>query len=112
MSSTIRRCPARQLHNAEMEYKTLGNTGLLVSNLCLGTMTFHGAEGIWKAIGAVDQHGADELVKASLDAGINFFDTADVYSDGGSEETLGRSLKNLCIPRKDVVIATKVFGRV
>ena len=95
-----------------MEYKTLGNTGLLVSNLCLGTMTFHGGEGLWKAIGNVDQAGADVLIKASVDAGINFFDTADVYSEGESEKTLGQSLKNLNIARKDVVIATKVFGRV
>jgi aryl-alcohol dehydrogenase-like predicted oxidoreductase len=95
-----------------MEYKTLGNTGLLVSNLCLGTMTFSSGEGIWKAIGGVDQAGADELIKASIDAGINFFDTADVYSDGESEKTLGRSLKNLNIARKDVVLATKVYGRV
>jgi aryl-alcohol dehydrogenase-like predicted oxidoreductase len=95
-----------------MEYKTLGNTGLLVSNLCLGTMTFSSSEGIWKAIGGVDQKGAEELIKASIQAGINFFDTADVYSDGESEKTLGQSLKNLNIARKDVVIATKVFGRV
>jgi aryl-alcohol dehydrogenase-like predicted oxidoreductase len=95
-----------------MDYKTLGNTGLLVSNLCFGTMTFSGNTGIWKAIGSVDQAGADELVKASLDAGINFFDTADVYAEGESEKTLGQSLRNLDIARKDVVIATKVFGRV
>jgi aryl-alcohol dehydrogenase-like predicted oxidoreductase len=95
-----------------MEYKTLGNTGLLVSNLCLGTMTFSGGEGIWKAIGSVDQKGADELIKASIDAGINFFETADVYSEGESEKTLGQSLRNLNIARKDVVLATKVFGRV
>jgi aryl-alcohol dehydrogenase-like predicted oxidoreductase len=95
-----------------MEYKTLGNTGLLVSKLCLGTMTFSSSEGIWKAIGGVDQKGAEELIKASIQAGINFFDTADVYSDGESEKTLGQSLKNLNIARKDVVIATKVFGRV
>jgi aryl-alcohol dehydrogenase-like predicted oxidoreductase len=94
-----------------MQYKTLGNTGLLVSNLCLGTMTFSGGEGFWKAIGAVDQKGADELIKASVDAGINFFDTADVYSEGESEKTLGQSLRNLNIPRNDVVVATKVFGR-
>lgn len=95
-----------------MQYKTLGNTGLLVSTLCLGTMTFHGSEGIWKAIGTVDQAGADELIKASIEAGINFFDTADVYSEGESEKTLGQSLRNLNIARKDVVIATKVFSRV
>jgi aryl-alcohol dehydrogenase-like predicted oxidoreductase len=95
-----------------MEYKALGNTGLLVSNLCLGTMTFHGGEGFWKAIGSVNQAGADQLIKASIEAGINFFDTADVYSDGESEKVLGQSLKNLNIARKDVVLATKVFGRV
>jgi len=94
-----------------MEYKTLGNTGLLVSKLCFGTMTFHGGSGMFQAIGKVDQAGADDLIKASVDAGINFFDTADVYSEGESEKTLGQSLKNLNIARKDVVIATKVYGR-
>jgi aryl-alcohol dehydrogenase-like predicted oxidoreductase len=95
-----------------MKYKTLGDTGLLVSTLCFGTMTFHGGQGFWKAIGNVDQGGADELIKASIDAGINFFDTADVYSEGESEKSLGQSLKNLKVARKDVVLATKVFGRV
>ena len=95
-----------------MQYKTLGDTGLLVSQLCFGCMTFHGGTGMFKAIGAVDQPTADTLVKSSIDAGINFFDTADVYSEGESEKTLGQSLKNLNIARKDVVIATKVFGRV
>ena len=94
-----------------MQYKTLGDTGLLVSTLCYGTMTFHGGQGIWKAIGNTDQAGADALIKACIDAGINFFDTADVYSEGESEKILGQSLKNLNIARKDVVIATKVFGR-
>ena len=95
-----------------MEYKTLGNTGLLVSRLCLGTMTFSGGEDFYKVIGTVDQKGADELVKVAFADGINFFDTADVYSDGESEKTLGHSLKNLNISRKDVVLATKVYGRV
>jgi aryl-alcohol dehydrogenase-like predicted oxidoreductase len=95
-----------------VRYKTLGNTGLLVSELCLGCMTFHGGSGMWKSIGNVDQTGADELVKTSIDAGINFFDTADVYSEGESERTLGQSFKNLGTARRDVVIATKVFGRV
>jgi aryl-alcohol dehydrogenase-like predicted oxidoreductase len=95
-----------------VQYKTLGNTGLLVSTLCFGTMTFHGGEGFWKNIGTVDQSGANDLVKASIDAGINFFDTADVYSEGESEKALGQSLKTLNIARKDVVIATKVYGRV
>jgi aryl-alcohol dehydrogenase-like predicted oxidoreductase len=94
-----------------MEYKTLGNTGLLVSTLCLGCMTFHGGSGFWQKVGTVDQAGADDLVKSSIDAGINFFDTADVYSEGESEKTLGQSLKNLNIARKDVVIASKVYGR-
>src|SRR5439155_24744452 len=58
------------------------------------------------------QAGADQLVKASLDAGVNFIDTADTYSEGESEKILGQSLKNLNIARKDVVIATKVFSRV
>jgi len=94
-----------------MKYKTLGNTGLLVSQLCLGTMTFSGGSGVYKHIGNVDQAGADELIKASIDAGINFFDTADVYSDGESESTLGQSFKNLGIARKDYVLATKVYSR-
>src|SRR6476659_3551055 len=75
-------------------------------------MTFNGGEGFWKAIGTVDQAGADEIIKAAIEAGINFFDTADVYSEGESEKTLGQSLKNLNIARKDVVLATKVYGRV
>ena len=75
-------------------------------------MTFSGGQGFWKAIGTVDQAGAEVLVKKCVDAGINFFDTADVYSEGDSERMLGQALKNLKIPRKDIVIATKVFGRV
>jgi aryl-alcohol dehydrogenase-like predicted oxidoreductase len=94
-----------------MQYNQLGNTGLIVSDLCLGTMTFHGGSSFWKAIGTQDQATADSLIQASLEAGINFYDTADVYSEGESERTLGQSLKNLNIARKDVVIATKVFGR-
>jgi aryl-alcohol dehydrogenase-like predicted oxidoreductase len=74
-------------------------------------MTFHGGSGMFRAIGTVDQTGADQLVKASIDNGINFFDTADVYSEGESEKALGQSLKNLSIPRHQVVIATKVYGR-
>lgn len=94
-----------------MEYNTLGNTGLLVSQLCLGAMTFGGNGGIWEAIGNLDQAGVDELVKASVNAGINFIDTADIYAEGRSELLLGQSLKNLGLQRSDVVIATKVAGR-
>ena len=95
-----------------MEYATLGNTGLLISKLCFGTMTFGDGRGLFKAISAVGQAGADELVKTSIDGGINFFDTADNYTEGESETILGQSLKNLNIARKDVVIATKVYSRV
>jgi aryl-alcohol dehydrogenase-like predicted oxidoreductase len=95
-----------------MEYATLGNTGLLVSKLCFGTMTFGDGRGLFKAISIVGQAGADELIKTSIDRGINFFDTADNYTEGESESILGQSLKNLNIARKDVVIATKVYSRV
>jgi aryl-alcohol dehydrogenase-like predicted oxidoreductase len=95
-----------------MKFATLGNTGLLVSKLCFGTMTFGDGRGMFKAIGAVGQAAADELVKTSIESGINFFDTADVYTEGESEKILGQSLKNLKIARQNVVIATKVYGRV
>src|SRR5271156_1558720 len=95
-----------------MEYATLGNTGLLVSKLCFGTMTFGDGRGLFKALSSVGQAEADELVKTSIDGGINFFDTADNYTEGESEKILGQSLKNLNIARKDVVIATKVYSRV
>jgi len=75
-------------------------------------MTFGDGRGLFKAISAVDQVGADELVKAAIDGGINFFDTADNYTEGESEKILGQSLKNLNIARRDVVIATKVYSRV
>jgi aryl-alcohol dehydrogenase-like predicted oxidoreductase len=94
-----------------MEYATLGNTGLLVSRLCLGTMTFGSGKGLFKGISSVDQPGADALVKTAIDGGINFFDTADNYTEGESEQILGQSMKNLGIARKDVVIATKVYSR-
>jgi aryl-alcohol dehydrogenase-like predicted oxidoreductase len=95
-----------------MQYTTLGNTGLIVSRMCLGTMTFGGGEGMYGVIGKVDQNGADQLVKGAMDQGVNFFDTADVYSEGVSEKTVGQSFKNLNIPRNEIVLATKVFSRV
>jgi aryl-alcohol dehydrogenase-like predicted oxidoreductase len=94
-----------------MQYNTLGHTGLLVSELCLGTMTFSTAEGMWKHISGVEQNLADELLKLSVDAGINFIDTADVYSNGESEKVLAQSIANLGIARRDLVIATKGYGR-
>jgi aryl-alcohol dehydrogenase-like predicted oxidoreductase len=93
-----------------MRYHSLGRTGLFVSELCLGTMTFGSAEGMWAAIGALPQADAERLIGQALDAGINFIDTADVYSAGSSEQITGQALKNLKIPRDDVVVATKVFG--
>ncbi|PHN04774.1 aldo/keto reductase [Flavilitoribacter nigricans] len=92
-----------------MKYNILGNTGLLVSELCLGTMTF-GGRGFWTAIGELDQKPVDELVKRSVDAGINFIDTANVYSEGLSEEMTGKAIRNLGLDRKSLVIATKVRG--
>ena len=93
-----------------MRNHRLGRTGLFVSELCLGTMTFGGSEGIWGKIGDLDQGAAERLVGQALDAGINFIDTADVYSGGVSEQITGQALKNLKIPRESVVVATKVFG--
>ena len=93
-----------------MRHHPLGHTGLFVSELCLGTMTFGGGEGIWSQIGDVQQADAERLVGAALDAGINFIDTADVYSGGLSEQITGQALKNLKIPRESVIVATKAFS--
>ena len=90
-----------------MKYNQLGRTGLLVSELCFGTMTF-GGKGFWTVIGQLPQAAADNLVARVLDAGVNFFDTADIYSEGESEKILGNALGKR---RKDVVLATKVNGR-
>lgn len=93
-----------------MKLKPLGRTGLFVSELCLGTMTFGGSDGIWSQIGQLQQPDAERLVGTALDAGINFLDTADVYADGRSEEITGQALRNLKVPREQVVVASKVFG--
>lgn len=90
-----------------MKYKQLGRTGLLVSELCFGTMTFAG-RGFWKVVGQQPQETADNLIAKALDAGINFFDTANIYSEGESEKMLGKALGKR---RKEVVVATKVRGR-
>ena len=76
-----------------MKYNILGNTGLFVSELCFGTMTF-GAKGRFKAVGGVDQKGADALMKQVIESGVNFIDTANVYSEGLSEEITGKAIKN------------------
>jgi aryl-alcohol dehydrogenase-like predicted oxidoreductase len=91
-----------------MRYSTLGRTGLFVSELCFGTMTFGGKGGIWEKIGHTAQEEADRLTGLALDAGINFVDTADIYSEGESERILGRALG---ARRKDIVLASKVRGR-
>jgi aryl-alcohol dehydrogenase-like predicted oxidoreductase len=93
-----------------MRYNFLGNTGLVVSELCFGTMTF-GGKGIWEAIGKIQQQEVNDLMKVVVDSGINFIDTANVYSYGESEKLLGQSIKDLGLNRKELVIATKVRGR-
>jgi aryl-alcohol dehydrogenase-like predicted oxidoreductase len=93
-----------------MRIHPLGRTGLFVSELCLGTMTFGGSTGIWAQIGDLGQADAERLIGQAIDAGINFIDTADVYAGGVSEQMTGQALKNLKVPREHVVVATKVFG--
>jgi aryl-alcohol dehydrogenase-like predicted oxidoreductase len=94
-----------------MRYRPLGRTGQFVSEICLGTMTFSGGVGFWRAIGALDQASSTGLVGRAIEAGVNFFDTANVYSEGQSEIQLGQALRDLKVKREDVIIATKVRGR-
>lgn len=91
-----------------MKYKRLGGTGLLVSELCMGTMTFGGKDPVSMAMGALGKDKAGRLIDMALDAGINFFDTANVYGEGESERILGEALRS---KRHDVVIATKIGFR-
>src|SRR5438309_804430 len=92
-----------------MQYTRLGDTGLIVSRLAFGAMTFGSAQGtIFEGISKVDQKLANDLIAKALDAGINHFNTADVYTNGQSEEFLGKALG---ARRKDVVISTKVGFR-
>lgn len=93
-----------------MQYRQLGASGLFVSELCLGTMTF-GGKGLWANMGSLDAAEAQELIARALEAGINFIDTADVYSFGASEEMVGQALRALAVPRDEVVIATKVCAQ-
>lgn len=94
-----------------MKYNFLGNTGVVVSELCFGTMTFGGKGGIWENIGSSQQQEVNELMKVVVDSGINFIDTANVYSFGESERLLGQSIKDVGLNRNELVIATKVRGR-
>ena len=90
-----------------MKYRLLGRTGLYVSELCLGTMTF-GDQGFWKVMGGLGQEAVTTLVKQAFDAGVNFIDTANVYSMGLSETLTGAAIKGL--PRDEIVVATKAYG--
>jgi aryl-alcohol dehydrogenase-like predicted oxidoreductase len=93
-----------------MRYNVLGTTGLYVSELCLGAMTF-GGKGFWEVVGKLGSKEVEGLVGTALDAGVNFIDTADVYSEGESERLTGGALAALGRPREQVVVATKVRGR-
>jgi aryl-alcohol dehydrogenase-like predicted oxidoreductase len=93
-----------------VKLKTLGRTGLVVSEVCLGAMTFGGA-GFWKVVGTLGESAVDRIVGSALDAGVNFIDTANVYSEGESETLVGGALRRLGRPRDTVVVATKVRGR-
>ena len=97
-----------RLYNPTMKFRQLADTGVLVSELCLGAMTFGGRGQQWQVIGGLDQSEVHAIVHHALDAGINFIDTANVYSGGESETLLGRALG---ARRHDVVLATKVRGR-
>lgn len=92
-----------------MKYRLLGRTGLYVSEMCLGTMTF-GDQGFWKVMGGLGQDAVNTLVKQAFDAGVNFIDTANVYSIGLSETLTGEAIKSLGLPRDEIVVATKAFG--
>jgi aryl-alcohol dehydrogenase-like predicted oxidoreductase len=94
-----------------MRMKKLGATGLVVSEICLGTMTFSTGEGFWGPIGNTDQASATGIVKSAFEHGVNFIDTADVYSFGIAETMTGQALKTLALPRDQFVLATKVLGR-
>ncbi len=94
-----------------MRYRQLGNTGMFVSEICLGTMTFGGQGSFYEKVGNLGQKEATAIVARALEAGVNFIDTADVYSTGLSETLLGKALKDIGAKRSDVVVATKVYGR-
>ncbi|MFB9864569.1 aldo/keto reductase [Rufibacter immobilis] len=96
-----------------MNYNFLSDTGVLVSELCLGAMTFGGGDnaGMWSQIGKLQQDEVNSLLRTAADAGINFIDTANVYSFGQSEQLLGEGLKQVGLNRNDLFIATKVRGK-
>ena len=91
-----------------MEYVQLGKSNLKVSKLCLGCMSFGKTSEKWPWV--LNQEETDQMIKKALDLGINFFDTANVYSDGSSETFIGNSFKKFVKNRKDIVVATKVYN--
>jgi 1-deoxyxylulose-5-phosphate synthase len=91
----------------QMEYAKLGNTGLDVSRVCLGTMGFGVPSERWPQKWVIDEEKSRPIIKKALELGINFFDTANVYSDGMSEEFVGRALRDFA-NRDEIVLATKV----
>ncbi len=93
-----------------MRYRLLGKTGVYVSELCLGAMTF-GGKGFWEVIGKLGANDVQAMIGSALDAGVNFIDTANVYSEGESEKLVGQALAALARPRDQVVVATKCRGR-
>lgn len=92
-----------------MKYRLLGRTGLYVSELCLGTMTY-GGDGFWNVMGQVQQPEVTQQVKVAFEAGVNFIDTANVYSLGRSEQLVGQAIKDLALPRNQLIVATKATG--
>jgi len=90
-----------------MDYVKLGSAGLKVSRICLGTMTYGSKK--WREW-VLDEEESRPFIRRALELGINFFDTADMYSVGASEEVLGRALRDFGPPRDQVVVATKVFN--
>ena len=94
-----------------MKYNQMGRTGLFVSEICLGTMTFSGENFFGGVIGTLDQKASTKLVEKCVAAGVNFIDTADAYSAGQSEVMTGQALRDLGIRRSEIVLATKVFAR-
>ena len=93
-----------------MEYIRFGSTGLKVSRICLGCMSYGGPTERWPW--ALDEEHSLPFIQRALDSGVNFFDTANVYSNGASEKILGRALRDFAVSRDEVVIATKVFFEV
>ena len=93
-----------------MRYNKLGRTGLVISEICLGAMTF-GSVGFTSFMGSLEQDETNALVKHAVDKGVNFIDTADIYANGMSEQLVGGALKKLGVGRDEIVVATKVYGR-